>query len=1739
MRLRSIVTVALLSVIVLCLAIHAEGVQTNSWTSSGPQGAVITAVAMSSDNKILYAGTRGGGIYRSANGGTTWSQINSGLTNTVINTLVIDPKDPTAANTVYAGTAAGIFRTTNSGTLWQDLGANLTNPLSPVTTILLDGSTTSGTPSRVYIGTSDWGVFSSSDGGISWNWKSSGLTSLQVSSLALDPVTPANLYAAVTNHGVFQSTDSGGTWTLLSTTGLTDKDIRTLALDPATPANIFAGTATGGIFTFTIGGGGWSTANNGLTNLAINALLIGSTSLAGTEAGLFRSYNKGGAWTDQSAGMDNTLVHALASIPPTNSPVALAGTGSGVYRSTTGGDSWVQVNSGIAATDVKSVTFSSLYILAATGGGGIYRSQDTGGTWAPANTGLTNYLANVSAFEAGSPSNAFVGTAGSGLFRTTDGGSTWSSAGLSGQTVLSLAIDPITPATCYAGTTGGLSKSTNSGVAWSALSILGLSLRISAVAIDPGTPATLFAGDENGGVFKSTDSGATWAAFNAGLTGNGTKIKSLAIVGSDIYAGTADGVFKSPVATAAWSASGLSGNAVRALTGDAAVVAAATYGGGAAVSTDGGLNWLSLNNGLSNLNLQAMVLDSTIPRKLYAGSAGGGVSSLTLSGTAAVAPSPFDFGYVNLNATDTRPFTLTNTGTTPLTVTSIALSGTNAAMFDIPGAGNQCLPYPRVLNRNDQCIFDVSFTPTSVDVKSATLSVNSDDAHSAKLDVALTGSGVSPPVSSITAPAPGALLAGSTYNITGTSATVGTGITVSKVEVSTDGGTTWQLATKEPPPLGNSSWDKWRYTWTLPADGVYTIQSRAQNNLGFYQSPVTSAAGVIVNNLAPVVTISAPANNGAIRGTTYTVSGTAVDAGAGILDKSVILVSISGGPDQPATTFNPATGAWTYDWTLPVDGSYTVSVKATDKGGLTSTPVTITSVVDNSTIPTSIVTAPVPNEQIRGTSYLITGSADDSTGSGVQKVEVCLLPSTSAPPCTAWVTACDLAAAPSCTAWSYTWNLPASFITYTVHSRATDRAGNVQSPVFQVTGDVVDNVPPVATIDAPPAYLTGTTQTFTGTASDTGLGVKQVQFSVNGGTWVNATDTSLAHDWSAWGYTWTLPADNVYTIRVRAIDKLDNIQSTPATVTVKVNNDPPVVAITNPTDGSAFNGAGLTIAGTALDAGAGVQRVEVSTNGGTSWAAATDTAVSPAKPWSTWSYDWTFPTPDVSYSIAMRAFDTANKESLHPTVSVVVDKTAPTSAISAPADGAQLNGITYLVTGSAVDPGAVGITAAGVRMVEISLDDGANWGIACSTSQPATPTCDNWSYSWTLPLQNGVTYKLRSRATDKANNVGTPSTAKTVTIYNTPPTSAVSGVVPGPTTPYTNYRGTSFTVNGTATDQGLGVSRVQISLDNGLTWTDATDAAVSPAKPWSSWRLTWSSPADGSYTIRSRATNLVNLVESPGTGITVTVDNTPPMTAFSQTPLPYSNITAPTFAFSANESVATYNCRLDSQPAYVCSTPQHLTGLVNGSHTFTVQSTDLAGNSETVPASFTWVVDTIAPEVTGTQPAQGEQSSIARVIAVTFKEDVEPATVSTTSLLLSRDGSTVNGTVVYDAAARTATFRPVGTNGQPVNLQYTSDYTFTLTTGIRDLAGNPLVTPYVVTFRTDPDGDIDLSGGEPTIADALTCLKAAVGKVTPTAAQLRHGDVAPLNGGRPSPDGKITVGDAVVILERILGVSRW
>ncbi len=57
---------------------------TNVWTSNGPEGGVIYALAIDpATPSTLYAGTDGGGVFKSTNGGGNWSAFNTGLTSTL------------------------------------------------------------------------------------------------------------------------------------------------------------------------------------------------------------------------------------------------------------------------------------------------------------------------------------------------------------------------------------------------------------------------------------------------------------------------------------------------------------------------------------------------------------------------------------------------------------------------------------------------------------------------------------------------------------------------------------------------------------------------------------------------------------------------------------------------------------------------------------------------------------------------------------------------------------------------------------------------------------------------------------------------------------------------------------------------------------------------------------------------------------------------------------------------------------------------------------------------------------------------------------------------------------------------------------------------------------------------------------------------------------------------------------------------------------------------------------------------------------------------------------------------------------------------------------------------------------------------------------------------------------------------------------------------------------------------
>jgi hypothetical protein len=106
--------------------------------------------------------------------------------------------------------------------------------------------------------------------------------------------------------------------------------------------------------------------------------------------------------------------------------------------------------------------------------------------------------------------------------------------------------------------------------------------------------------------------------------------------------------------------------------------------------------------------------------------------------------------------------------------------------------------------------------------------------------------------------------------------------------------------------------------------------------------------------------------------------------------------------------------------------------------------------------------------------------------------------------------------------------------------------------------------------------------------------------------------------------------------------------------------------------------------------------------------------------------------------------------------------------------------------------------------------------------------------------------------------------------------------------------------------------------------------------------------------------------------------------------------------------------------------------------------------------------DTTPPAVTLTSPVCGDTGvALNKTVNATFSEAMDPLTITTANFLLAGPGTTaVPGTVAYDALNQIATFTPSN------NLASDTLFTFTITAGVRDLAGNPMAADFVCSFTT-------------------------------------------------------------------------
>jgi hypothetical protein len=153
----------------------------------------------------------------------------------------------------------------------------------------------------------------------------------------------------------------------------------------------------------------------------------------------------------------------------------------------------------------------------------------------------------------------------------------------------------------------------------------------------------------------------------------------------------------------------------------------------------------------------------------------------------------------------------------------------------------------------------------------------------------------------------------------------------------------------------------------------------------------------------------------------------------------------------------------------------------------------------------------------------------------------------------------------------------------------------------------------------------------------------------------------------------------------------------------------------------------------------------------------------------------------------------------------------------------------------------------------------------------------------------------------------------------------------------------------------------------------------------------------------------------------------------------------------------------------------------------TVSGQDVAGNllAGKVTIGFTTaaIPDTTPPTVQSTAPGNGAGSvAIGAAVSVSFSEPIDAATVSATSLTLTTTaGAGVSGSFAWDPTGTLVTFDPT------VDLAPATGYVVTLSTAVRDRAGNSLGAPYTFGFTTGVAPD--------TTAPTVTMVTPATGAI--------------------------------------------
>jgi CSLREA domain-containing protein len=137
------------------------------------------------------------------------------------------------------------------------------------------------------------------------------------------------------------------------------------------------------------------------------------------------------------------------------------------------------------------------------------------------------------------------------------------------------------------------------------------------------------------------------------------------------------------------------------------------------------------------------------------------------------------------------------------------------------------------------------------------------------------------------------------------------------------------------------------------------------------------------------------------------------------------------------------------------------------------------------------------------------------------------------------------------------------------------------------------------------------------------------------------------------------------------------------------------------------------------------------------------------------------------------------------------------------------------------------------------------------------------------------------------------------------------------------------------------------------------------------------------------------------------VDTTPPQTTIDSGPEAVTDRTSATFAFSANETGATFECSLDGVVYTTCVSPQEYSGLSVGPRTFSVRAIDAAGNADPSPATYAWEV---TPALVPTRVGCGQTISHSILVLNSLTNCSENGLlVGANKITIDLNGNTIDG----------------------------------------------------------------------------------------------------------------------------------